>query len=169
MKKTAPDRWGIIARRATSRVKVQVASTARRCTARQPFGLMSSAGAVNCPPALLTSTSILPKASSVRSTTSVICCSSRMSAGTARQVAPVASTALRVSSSGSGRRPQSTMSAPPAARSSAVARPMPVPPPVISATLPACTSGRSTVAAGRGEVLPTGLLLGSVPWVGLNV
>jgi hypothetical protein len=34
-----------------------------RCTARHPFAVISSAGAVNWPPALLTSTSIAPNRS----------------------------------------------------------------------------------------------------------
>src|SRR5215208_2116150 len=44
-------------------------------------------------------------------------------------------TSAAVSSSGSGRRPSRATEAPSRARSSAVARPMPVPPPVTSATL----------------------------------
>ena len=61
MKKMTPERCGIMARTATSRVTAQVASTARRCTARQPLPVMSSAGAENWPPALLTRVSMRPK------------------------------------------------------------------------------------------------------------
>ena len=68
MKKIAPDRCGIIARTATSRVTAHVASTASRCTARQPLLVICSAGAENCPPALLTRVSIRPNRSSARST-----------------------------------------------------------------------------------------------------
>ena len=59
---TTPWRRGIIDRSATSRVTAQAASTASRCTARQPFAEMSSAGATNCPPALLTSRSMRAEA-----------------------------------------------------------------------------------------------------------
>jgi len=47
MKKIAPDRCGIIARTATSRVTAHAASTVARCTARQPLAVISSAGAAN--------------------------------------------------------------------------------------------------------------------------
>jgi hypothetical protein len=71
-----------------------------------------------------------PRAASTRTTT---CSGSRTSVGTARHWAPRASTAVDVSASGSGRRPQTTTEAPPRASSSAVARPIPVPPPVTRA------------------------------------
>jgi hypothetical protein len=45
MKKTTPERCGIMVRTATSCVTAHVASTARRCTARQPLPVISSAGA----------------------------------------------------------------------------------------------------------------------------
>jgi len=60
----------------------QVASTASRCTARQPLALICSAGAENCPPALFTSTSTRPNSPSARSTRPVTWSSSRISAAT---------------------------------------------------------------------------------------
>ena len=78
-----------------------------------------------------------------------------MSAGTASAREPSASISAAVFSSGSGRRPQITTSAPQRAMSSATARPMPVPPPVTRATVPRWTSGRSTsvisYATGRSR------------------
>jgi len=47
MKKIVPDRCGIIARTATSRVTAHAASTETRCTARQPLVVISSAGEAN--------------------------------------------------------------------------------------------------------------------------
>ena len=67
-KTTSPPSPGIIERVATSRVSSQAASIASRWTARIPLLVISSAGAVNCPPALLTSTSTASKRSRVPST-----------------------------------------------------------------------------------------------------
>src|SRR5204863_234070 len=67
---------------------------------------------------------------------------SRTSAPIARHAPPAASIAARVAASGSSRRPQTTTLAPVLASSSAVARPMPLPPPVTSATRPAFASER---------------------------
>ena len=61
---------------------------------------------------------------------------SRTSVGTASARAPSAAQRATVSSSGSGLRPQTATSAPSAASDSAIARPIPLPPPVISATFP---------------------------------
>ena len=69
-----------------------------------------------------------------------------MSAGTASARAPSASISATVFSNGSGRRPQITTSAPQRARSSAMARPMPVPPPVTTATVPRWTFRAQDVA-----------------------
>ena len=112
MKNIAPERCGIIALTATSRVTAHAASTARRCTARQPFPVICSAGAAYWPPALLTRVSIRPDRSSVLSTSPATCSSSRMSAGTASARAPSASISAAVFSNGSGRLPQITTSAP---------------------------------------------------------
>jgi len=112
MKNIAPERCGIIALTATSRVTAHAASTARRCTARQPFPVICSAGAAYWPPALLTRVSIRPNRSSVLSTSPATCSSSRMSAGTASARAPSASISAAVFSNGSGRLPQITTSAP---------------------------------------------------------
>ena len=77
--------------------------------------------------------SLPPSALSTRWRTAA---SSLMSAGTASARVPSASISEAAFSKGSGRRPQITISAPQRARSSATARPMPVPPPVTNATVP---------------------------------
>ena len=83
-----PAPLGIIAFVATAWVISQVPSTLSRITVRKPFGVMSSAGVRNWPPALLTSRSILPWRASTASTSASTWSSSRMSqtvrAGAAR-------------------------------------------------------------------------------------
>ncbi len=59
---------GIIAWLATSRVTFQVPSRLFFTTAAKPLALMCWAGDGNCPPALLTSTSIAPKRSTTPAT-----------------------------------------------------------------------------------------------------
>ena len=61
---TRPPRLGIIQRFATCWVRYHGASRLSRRTASQPLGVMSSAGATNWPPALLTSASMRPNRSS---------------------------------------------------------------------------------------------------------
>ncbi len=64
----APERCGIMARVATSRVMKKVPFRLLRITASQPRGEMCIAGEGNWPPALLTSRSMRPKRSSTLST-----------------------------------------------------------------------------------------------------
>ena len=162
MKKTTPRRAGIIQRFATSCVRSHGASTFSRWTARNPLSAIDSAGAANCPPALLTrmSTRAEPRADRVQERRDLLGL-----AHVARQredVAPVGlELARRTASSGSGRRPQIATRAPVRASSSAVARPIPVPPPVTIATAPAFASAVSgernpgdPMASASGEDMP---------------
>ncbi len=115
------------------------------------LSVISSAAAVNCPPALLTSTSTAPKRSSVASTKARTWSGSRTSQGNAMHSAPSRSSCARTSASGSGRRPQIATLAPESAKATAVARPIPVPPPVIRATLPRFASGARTPLIRRAR------------------
>ena len=105
-----PRASGTIALVATAWVISQVPSTFSRITVRKPFGVMSSAGVMYWPPALLTSRSMRPWRSSTASTSASTWSSSRMSQARASTRPPSALAA--VSSSGSERRPQTTTSAP---------------------------------------------------------
>ena len=140
---TRPPPPGIIERVATARVTLQSASTVTRSTARQPLVGISSAGALNCPPALLTSTSRRAEALERRVDDALDLVRLAQVGGDREAVAAAASISARIASSGSARRPQTTTRAPLAASSSAVARPIPVPPPVTSATRPALASAAS--------------------------
>src|SRR4051794_35600761 len=112
-KTTSPPRPpGIIERVATARVSDQTASTLSRWTARQPLSEISSAGAVNWPPALLTSTSTRPKRSRARSTTRSTSAGSRTSAGAAGELPPPASPAAPGAPGGAPRPPPTTAPAP---------------------------------------------------------
>ena len=88
-----------MARVATAWVISHVPSTFSRMTVRKPFGVMSSAGVRNCPPALFTSRSICPWRSITPSTSDSTWSSSRMSQARASMRPP--SAAAAVSSSGS--------------------------------------------------------------------
>src|SRR5262245_34419746 len=87
-------------------------------------------------PALLTRTSTRPWRSIVQRTTSAASAVLPTSAARLAQAPPARSTAATTSASGALRRPTITTWAPSAARIRAVARPMPVPPPVTMATWP---------------------------------
>ena len=78
---TTPRRRGIIQRFATSCVRCQGASTFNRWTARNPFSGIVSAGAANCPPALLTRMSTPPNRSPTASRKAPTCSGSRTSQG----------------------------------------------------------------------------------------
>jgi hypothetical protein len=73
--------FAIIQRLATAWVRNQGASRFRRRTARQPPGEMSSAAAVNWPPALFTRQSIRPNRDMHSSTSPALTSGSRMSPG----------------------------------------------------------------------------------------
>ena len=89
------------------------------------------------PPALFTSTSTRPSSASDSSMRCSHCSTSRTSVATTWARRPVsASTWAAIRSRFSVLRLASTTSAPCWAKSSAVAAPMPVPPPVITATSP---------------------------------
>ena len=86
-----PRAAGIIALVATAWVISHVPSTLSRITVRKPFGVMSSAGVRNWPPALLTSRSMRPWRSSTPSTSAPTWSSSRMSQARASTRPPSAS------------------------------------------------------------------------------
>src|SRR4051812_8643576 len=146
---------GIIAFVATVWVISHVPRTLSRWTVSKPFGVMSSAGVMYCPPALFTSVSIRPCSARTRSTNDVTWSSSRMSHANPLQRPPSHSAA--VSSSGSWRRPATTTVAPHAASSTAVARPSPDPPPVTTTTWPSRSPWAKTcegMRAGRLSCAP---------------
>ena len=105
-------------------------------TARQPFGDRSSPFTTKLPAALLTRQSTRPNRSTAAATIASTWSGSRTSVGCAAARPPAASISATVSSSGSGRRPATTTDAPSRANSWAMARPIPLPPPVTSATRP---------------------------------
>ena len=118
---------------------VPIAELLARATPEQrPVVLPSPAsGPRREPPALLTRMSMRPNSSSVRWTRRVTCSSFLTSVGTARQRAPDSSrTRAAARSSSSAVRLAMTTAAPLRANCRAVARPMPVPPPVTMATRP---------------------------------
>src|SRR5436853_516724 len=88
-------------------------------------------------PALLTSTSMRPRSARTRSTMRVRSACFVTSVGSASALPPTPRTSLAVRSPPSAFSSATTTSAPSRASSSAVARPMPWPPPVTMATLPA--------------------------------
>src|SRR4051794_26489787 len=139
---------------------VVVPPTFSRCTARQPFAVIASAGTKYCPPALLTRPSGPPWRSSAASTIAAAWSGSRMSPETVLHRSPINAAA---SSSTSARRPAMTTSAPQAASSVATARPRFVPPPVTIATRPSSASGAKISEAGG---MPAGSLVGHRQLVG---
>ena len=154
---------GIIARVATAWVISQVPSTFSRITVRNPFGVMSSAGVMYCPPALFTSRSIRLWRSSTDETSTSTCSSSRMSQTSASTPPP--SAAAAVSSSGSALRPHTTTRAPSAASSSAVALPSPDPPPVTTATCPSSRPGWKILEGiAAAAYPPRARYLKNCPW-----
>ena len=140
---TSPPPPGIIERVATARVRLQTASTVTRSTARQPLSQISSAGALNWPPALLTSTSTRAEALERRVDDALDRVRARAGPppprGTRRRRLDLRAHARERLLAA----PAHATRAPLPASSSAVARPIPVPPPVTSATRPALASGRS--------------------------
>ena len=148
-------------------VMFQVPWTLSSVTVRKPFAEIVSAGARNCPPALLTSRSRRPWRSSTASTRASTASSSRMSAASASAVPPKPSIVAFVSSIGSGRRPQPTTVAPSRASSIAVSRPRPEPAPETRQTVPSSRPGAkifegweitapSLLPAGSCDRLPEG-------------
>src|SRR5919204_126346 len=159
---TFPPPPGIIDLVATAWVISQVPSRLSRTTARKPLALMSSAGDMYWPPALFTSVLIRPCRSRTLSTNARTWSSSRMSQTTGSQLPGSHSAA--VSSSGSSRRPATTTRAPSEASSTAVARPIPEPPPVTTITWPSSSPGRKTSdgIGGRLPAAPSGRFAGAM-------
>ena len=91
---------------------------------------------VSAPPALFTRMSTVPSSATVWSISCWHSSALVTSVGTVKARRPSARTSLAVVSSGSRRRAARTTSAPCSARTSAVPRPIPVPPPVMTATRP---------------------------------
>src|SRR5262245_43066872 len=107
-----------------------------RSTSAKSAALISVSGARSLTAAELISASTPPSSARVVSTRRCASASIPTSPATASALPPTFVIASTTSASGSGRRPKTTTRAPSAANSSAVARPMPVPPPVTMATLP---------------------------------
>src|SRR5512133_1782678 len=105
-------------------------------TAFHPFGDRSSAFTTKFPAALFTRQSMRPNVSTAALISASTCSGSRTSVGSASAVPPAPSIIAAVSASGSARRPATTTAAPRRENSSAIARPMPLPPPVTTATCP---------------------------------
>ncbi len=99
-----------------------------------PLALSSRNGAKNVPPALLTSVSTRPHSATTSPTHEVTASRSRTSRVRASAGRPVAATAAAVSSRASSFLSHIATVAPKRASSSALARPMPWPTPVTSAT-----------------------------------
>ena len=119
-------------------------------TARKPLWLISSAGLTNWPPALLTSTSSEPCAAITRGDELprglglAHVADEREADAAVRRGSPRPSPRAARS-----RRPAIATRAPSSASSSAVARPMPVPPPVTSAERPVRLPSRRTLSTRR--------------------
>src|SRR5579875_1049973 len=119
----------------------------RSITARQPRSVISEGLAGYWPPALLIRKSMRPYASSVADTSASTWATSRMSVGHGRHTPPAAVMIVAVSVSVSMCRPATTTRAPSAAKRQAIARPIPVPPPVTIAARPANRPGWRTCAS----------------------
>jgi hypothetical protein len=115
-----------------------------RTTASKPLVEMLLASARYWPPALLTSPSMRPVAARIASTVAITAASSRMSQGWMVARPPSSMISARTRSSLSGLRPTSATSAPSAASSCAVQRPMPLPPPVTIMVWPENRPGAKT-------------------------
>src|SRR6266851_8657440 len=111
-------------------------------TACHPLGVMFSAGEEYCPQALFTSPSNRPKRSSTAWTWALTCFSLRISHAWANTCLPVALIDAQVSSRCAIEREQIATLAPSEESSRAMARPIPVPPPVMRNTCPSNNSGR---------------------------
>ena len=145
---TRPRRCGSIARFATAWVMLKVPRRLLRTTASKPFGEISFAGAGNCPPALFTSTSMRPQRAMTASRKASMASGWRMSTEPAIASKPLSQRDFAASVTGSSRRPQRATRAPRAVTSWAMARPMPVPPPVMSTTRSVSVPGRKGLLSG---------------------
>src|SRR6476619_746692 len=125
-----------IIRLPAARAHRKLPSSTIEVTALQPFGDRSSAFTTKFPAALLTRQSIRPNVSTAACMSASTWSGSRTSVGAASAVPPLLSMSAAVSARGSARRPATTTAAPSRENSSAIARPMPLPPPVTTATCP---------------------------------
>src|SRR5262245_31258912 len=107
-----------------------------RSTSAKSAALISVSGARSLTAAELISASTPPSSARAVSTRRRASASVPTSPATASALPPAFLIASTTSANGSGRRPKTTTRAPSDAKSSAVARPMPLPPPVTMATLP---------------------------------
>src|SRR5258705_1785411 len=121
---------------ATVLVRMKAPTRLMRSTWAKSAALMSRSGERRRIAAELTRTSTPPCSARAAPTNRDTSASLPTSPLTADAVPPALRMASTASARGSGRRPKTTTLAPSAANSSAVARPMPVPPPATSATLP---------------------------------
>ena len=118
-------------------------------TAPKPLGLRSADGQKKLPAALLTTMSSRPSSRIVRSTAASTASGWRTSAASGRQRRPVAAAICSAAAARfSGLRLTIATSAPCRARASAIPRPIPVPPPVIRATLPENKDSRKMLMVG---------------------
>ncbi len=117
-----------------AREQRNVPSSTMPTTARQPFGEIDSAGAMKLPAALLTRRSRRPKSRRTRSTSCSTCAASSTSVGTSRPRAPAERSRSAPARRWSAERLAMARSEPSRARRSPMASPIPVPPPVTSAT-----------------------------------
>ena len=126
-------------------------------TARQPFGDSRSARIGKFAAALLTSTPIGPSADSTSSNAAAIRSGSRTSHATPTARPPALTTAWTPSSRCPASRLAIPTDAPQRPNSAAIARPKPVPPPVIRTVTPAKVAGGSIAVPGDGRLGQTAL------------
>ena len=112
-----------------------------RYRASQPFSLVSSSGEANTPPALLTRMRTGPNSSTVCASAASTCSASRTSV-----TMPSAPSDTAASAQLSWLRSQIATEAPNAARPAAIPRPMPLPPPVTTATCPVSRMSEGLIA-----------------------
>src|SRR5215475_16173120 len=123
-------------RGATVLVSTKAPTRLIRSTSEKSAALISSMAERRRTAAEFTRTSTPPYSLRAAPTSFATSASLPTSPLTAMAMPPALAMAVTVSASGSDRRPKTTTCAPSLAKSSAVARPMPVPPPATMATLP---------------------------------
>jgi hypothetical protein len=143
MLRIAPGCSAAIDRRANSVEQKNVPSRTVVVTARQAFGLISSARTGKLPAALFTRTPIAPAACSTPSKAWATAAGSRTSHSIPMPRPPASLTATMPSSRCSGLRLVTATVAPNRPNSAAIARPIPVPPPVITTTVSSNVRGGS--------------------------
>ena len=144
--------WGIMHLVATAWVTKKVPFRLFLMTASQPRVVTCSAVVGNCPPALFTSTEMGPSSPATASTSAATCSGSRMSHVLPRATMLRAASSFTAPSRRSCLRPQMATLAPSSPSVCAVARPMPLPPPVMSATCPSKSPGLKMLAMTRASL-----------------